>query len=364
MAISKTTKYKASVLVFSLIVLSLILTSALSIGMATVSERKSSLSSNKSTQAFQVVNSVADLVAVQIKKATSSSTLSAITIVTGADQCAGGKISGNNNGAYELYFYNNSAPVGLINDCDALVSSVSKIKVVGTYSGTTRAINAPVRNHQAIVADGSPVAYWKMDENNWTASSGNVKDATTNENDGTANGGAQTTGGTGNYKIGSHAGSFDGTDDYIFVSDSDSLAIAEGKAVTMGAFIKSSDFAGVQTIFSKTSGYSLKVDNNKIVVSNGIDSCTGETELSDDQWYYIVGVIKSKSGAATVSPEIYINGKLDTFDPSCEIAVAASTGNLAYIGAGSATEEFFNGYIDEVAIYARALSQLEIQSHR
>ena len=53
---------KGSVLVFSLIVLSILLSAAVAVATVSVSNRKSTLSTDKSNQSFQVANSGVELV--------------------------------------------------------------------------------------------------------------------------------------------------------------------------------------------------------------------------------------------------------------------------------------------------------------
>ncbi|MFA6974145.1 MAG: hypothetical protein WC238_05435 [Parcubacteria group bacterium] len=143
----KNKNYKGSVLVFSLIMLSLILTSALAIGAATVIARKSSLTSNKSTQGFQVADSAVELAMHQILNNGTQIDLDRLATKMGAAPCDDGIISGSvvdSTKTYELSFRDNTATTDPINNCAGLVSTIGRIKSVGTFGSTARAVEAPV----------------------------------------------------------------------------------------------------------------------------------------------------------------------------------------------------------------------------
>src|SRR5439155_2981652 len=86
----------------------------------------------------------------------------------------------------------------------------------------------------------------------------------------------------------------------------------------------------------------------------------GTTALALNQWYFVAGVYN----AATQTMDVYVNGVLD--DGSLDGAVTSTQQNSTYnvdIGKRSGLSGFeFNGRIDEVRIYNRALAAGEIQT--
>ena len=90
----------------------------------------------------------------------------------------------------------------------------------------------------------------------------------------------------------------------------------------------------------------------RIDTKNGTD-ISSNTALQADQWYHIAGTLDSAGES-----KIYINGVLDN----------SATGNgreyiigPANIGAYQESSRFFNGMIDDIRIYNRILSDVEIQ---
>jgi len=86
-------------------------------------------------------------------------------------------------------------------------------------------------------------------------------------------------------------------------------------------------------------------------------SKVGTTELSPDTWYHVAAVVNGPTDIA-----FYINGIDD------DGIYGGTGGNLAYsssgslfIGSNSNAESYFNGTIDEVCVYNRALDAGEIQ---
>ncbi len=145
---SKTFKPKrGSVLVFSLIVLSILLSAAVAVALTSVSNTRSVFSTSKSNQSFQVADSGAEIVLQQIYKTTPTHvSLNALaTTLGGGAACVGGAItkSGVAGGDIKVSFYDKDD--NLINCADAAWrSKVVAIKSEGTASGTTRLVETAV----------------------------------------------------------------------------------------------------------------------------------------------------------------------------------------------------------------------------
>jgi len=202
-----------------------------------------------------------------------------------------------------------------------------------------------------------PIAHWKFDEG-----SGTIAYDSAGDNDGTIYGAQWTSG------IIDGALDFDGVDDYVDLGNDSNLK--PPLPVTLCAWVSFSQSG--RTIIglddSSSAYYGLwmdiNVENHQTVAfgdGTGWGSSSyrrgkyGTTALSPDVWYHVVGVAR---GATDMS--IYINGVDDGGTYS------GSGGSLAY-SSGNATiatshyhDLYFEGKIDDVRIYDRALSAGEI----
>ncbi|NQE46008.1 hypothetical protein C5S31_08300 [ANME-1 cluster archaeon GoMg2] len=201
-----------------------------------------------------------------------------------------------------------------------------------------------------------------------------VKDESGRGNDGTIYGATWTEG------ISGKALSFDGVDDYVDCGSDTFDNI--GAAVTVEAWIKPTDangnvFEGGQTNdyndffrfqvyggkvqFALRTGsatrYDIRTDNN---------ARTGSEIIFTGVWQHLVGVADGVN-----APKIYLNGveqstiQLVSPDYTKGLGDMVGTGNKYFIGkekTDNLNRFFFNGIIDEVAIYNRALSAEEVEA--
>jgi len=182
-------------------------------------------------------------------------------------------------------------------------------------------------------------------------------------NHGTIHGATWTTG-----KFGS-ALSFDGVDDYVEVPDDDSLDITD--EITIEAWVKTNDVSGYKTIYARKYSnsrgqYWFEVDRPaqgyilfRILNGDGntlTEVKTNSAVFSSETWTHVIAIYDSSYA------RIYVNG---------DEVKSVNTGNLnvpsasgpSTVGAQWYLEytNFFNGTIDEVRIYNRALSAEEIK---
>ncbi|MDU0460473.1 MAG: Ig-like domain-containing protein [Geobacteraceae bacterium] len=210
--------------------------------------------------------------------------------------------------------------------------------------------------------DSDLVGYWPMD-GDWTDYSGNG-------NHGTAVNGATF---SANKIVGTQAGEFDGVNDYV--SFGDVLNMGEGNftvstwiypvQIPSGTLMKIVNKGLTNSGTPATAGYGLRLVNdangNKMqfmVYGVGTGNTLEVAQLQAGRWYNVVGVRDA------TQIRLYVDGVL---------ANAADTGTLLntntniYLAVGalsrrpvSAESEYFNGLIDEVAIYKRALADEDI----
>lgn len=126
------------------------------------------------------------------------------------------------------------------------------------------------------------LGWWELDESSW----GTVEDSSGNNRDGSASGATPTT----SSMVGSHAGSFDGTNDYLYFSPT---GLAPTDEITICAWINPDTAGNHENIVSKMydSGgyncpyysYSLKIQSDlRISFSIGIngDDCDLSTSTN------------------------------------------------------------------------------------
>jgi hypothetical protein len=205
-----------------------------------------------------------------------------------------------------------------------------------------------------------PIAHWALDETSGLT----AHDSTGNHNDGTLTG-FQMPGWIGGKVGGSLA--FD-NGPFIVVPPSPSLdTVADNDAVTIAAWVRSSQrgswFESVLSVQLEdgvwdTFGLYLQRGIATMVVNTGqgIGECVGTSEIPLNTWVHLAGTFDGnlvRTFVGGIEQCRLVPGQLDiprSFNP----VLIGSNQNLAQPG------EFMRGALDEVAIYARALSDEEI----
>ena len=91
------------------------------------------------------------------------------------------------------------------------------------------------------------------------------------------------------------------------------------------------------------------------VCDDGIKDAVRTEDLSNDTWYHIVATWDADENLITV----YCNGNGTTLVGNRNFALGSGT-NLLEIGHGTASSKFWDGYIDELVVYDRALTQKHV----
>jgi hypothetical protein len=192
------------------------------------------------------------------------------------------------------------------------------------------------------ISDGL-VGYWPLDKN--------AKDYSGNNNDGTIIGAVNTSG----FVDGAY--SFNYTNlDRISLSTFNNLNFNQG--VTISAFIKSNDITKSQNIVSRNGPYFLRITGSTIrcaILSGTWIFVNGTIPLQSNTWYHLVLTYDQ------VKVKGYVNGVLDV--NADKTGVLNSSASHLFIGYTTAVGEqsAFDGIIDEVKIFNRALTAEEIQ---
>ena len=200
------------------------------------------------------------------------------------------------------------------------------------------------------------VGAWSFDEGTGTSAA----DSSGNGNKGTlVNGTTWST----TAKFG-RAANFDGVDDRVDVADSNSLDLAGG--MTLEAWVRPTANSGYRTVVLKeVSGelaYSLyAADSDHATHPSGWARVAGVSHYADgtgalplNAWSHIA---VTYNGSALV---YFVNG-VQTRSTALSGAITTSTMPLR-IGSNTIWGEYFQGQIDEVRVYNRALSASEIQT--
>jgi len=198
------------------------------------------------------------------------------------------------------------------------------------------------------------VAYWNFNEGTGTTaadSSGNNNDGTLVNNPAWVNG-----------KIGK-AISFDGSNDFVDCGDNPAFNLGGTKTVEFWAKFPVNEidkriiafpveFAGAPIIVQ----HGLKVSAVEIVnASSSAGRTTSNNVITLNQWHHIAAVYDGVSSANT---KIYIDGISESVG-STPWNYYSKSGNV-FIGGRQDNSAHFNGSIDNIRVYSRALTPAEI----
>ncbi|MCP3902729.1 MAG: LamG domain-containing protein, partial [Planctomycetes bacterium] len=196
------------------------------------------------------------------------------------------------------------------------------------------------------------VAHWKLDETSGTTAADSV-----GGHDGTVSDGTWSSSG----RI-SGAMEFDGTDDFITVANATPLQLTNKMTIT--AWIKGDAWGtgnSVNTILRK--GGSDPV-NWQLAITKGKVSLTlddtddapiiGATVLTAGEWSHVAATWDGPKA------RVYVDGVIDNHPPPTKFAPIGTDTRSVYLG-GRSGADLFDGLIDDVRLYNRALSAKEIE---
>ena len=225
-----------------------------------------------------------------------------------------------------------------------------------------KTVNAPVENSLSQSMRGS----WFLDDGSGT----NATDASGNANTLAMTGSPSWVAG----QVGPYALDFSGSGQYLSVADPASgvLDFGDGADFTISGWFNRDTFAADHTIVAKkndqttNAGYVVWIDNNgstdylSAEISDGTDtySAIGTTDLSSTGWHQFSIVWDDSNGLY-----IYLDGKLDGSTTSSTASINSLANALAFrIGAESDAGVPFDGKIDNITLYGRALSTNEVST--
>jgi len=206
------------------------------------------------------------------------------------------------------------------------------------------------------------VGHWKMN--------GTSEDSTPNSNDGAVTGASLT---TDRKSQANKAYSFNGTTDYMLVSDDSAIQNIFDGGGTVSMWISADSDGELDTgrIFDNAVSY-LNTQNEsggavKLRFIRGFSTTAGiwvtdNAVVSIGSWTHVV--MTYDNGNVANNPTIYVNGvSVAATETQTPIGTRnTSVGNNLYIGSETTVAACFDGKIDDFRFYNRVLSQTEITS--
>jgi large repetitive protein len=205
-----------------------------------------------------------------------------------------------------------------------------------------------IKNSKNIVTDGLVLNLDASDKLSYSGSGSNCIDRTENSNNGTFQDDTAFNSSNGGSFV------FDGTDDYILISDSDSLDVTN---ITMEAWVKisSGQTNSYPRVIDKTNSYYLYFPSGEnITVALAGGQLDATANLDSNTWYHIVGCYDGRI------INIYKNSQLiATKDLGSNANIGQGNYNLS-IGDRITGGRCLNGNIASVRIYESALTSAQI----
>ncbi|MEM6799272.1 MAG: LamG domain-containing protein, partial [Planctomycetota bacterium] len=196
------------------------------------------------------------------------------------------------------------------------------------------------------------VGHWKFDETSGTV----AEDSSGSGNDG-AYTGSPTLGANG---VRGYAANLDGAADYVEVTGSDELNLQQSMTVACWAKSDTATWNSSGFFVSKRSQFILHPNAGGTSIQFYVNDGGWQTALvtpsAIDRWRHYAGVYDHVSGDL----KIYIDGQLQaTTNLGAGTTLSSDTGDLL-IGKDESYSRYFDGSLDDVRLYNRALSDSEI----
>lgn len=353
---NKTTKCRGSVLVFTIIIMGMMMATAMSLITVASIERKTSGATGKSTASFQAADTGIEMVLARINDPLNTM----IEDVLGSWSCSGGQIKDSGNGFAVTLYDRADSPVEIL--CDDYenkrIGEIGRIKSVGSKSQTVRAVQVDIPGD---VLDESLVGHWKFDEivpcDSLCAGSGTTPNSR-GSNDGeliNLDSSDQTEReGMPENKV----FDFDGSTEYVSVADHSSINLSGSMTVSM--WINASVLADWASPLGKVDNDGYNFNGYGFFYKNGTMRffTSNETRFSKkvftetNSWHHLVGTYDGTNVL------IYIDGVAGTPYGTTLITTNNEPLNIGRMTTGVG---YFNGKIDDVRIYDRALTGREVK---
>ena len=257
------------------------------------------------------------------------------------------RLSANANSVKVGGFGSDGSPFsGRVDEVGIFNRALSASEIAAIYNADSEGMCRP-----SVAPPAGLVSWWSGDNNALDI---------IGTNNGTLNGATYAPG-----KVG-QALSFDGSDDYVSISDADFRSNAPR---TMALWVNTTD-AGAPTTYGNLKGaffgrgnsvdqhLHLGVADGKQTIEwyyGGHHSIQGTSNIADGNWHYLVFV---SDGAGTVS--LYVDSVLENSGSFFHTSGSTATRFGSEYQGGGNYSYFFNGRMDEVAFFNRSLTTTEI----
>ena len=260
---------------------------------------------------------------------------------------------GDTNSPYFLTFGGDTPPNTLVNFYSGIIDQV---RIYGRSLSTSEIQNLFTETRSSSVPMSGLVGQWKFEGNTFDTS-------------GTGNNGDGTTYVPG--KIG-QAISFDGTDDVVRVTNNPTLNFGSTGSFTILGWLKTTTQASALLLDHRPNndgiyqGWSIELNNGKIIgeIRDGAanDVPVFSSPINDNQFHRFIFVVDR----STQTEKLYLE---DILQDSKSIASVGNIDSVTDVLLGGQAPpntpvDFYNGLMDQVRIYNKALSDSDIQSIR
>lgn len=215
-------------------------------------------------------------------------------------------------------------------------------------------------NYSFVLANQAPAGWWQMNESTQASpltvidSSGNGRNGSASPAPTVAQDGARPS-----TTIYSHR--FDGVDDRIFIPHN--TAFNGANVMTISAWFRVNAFdKSWQTVVAKgDSSWRIARNGttNQIAFdtnhASGLNSIVSTTNVNNGQWHHVVGIWDGSR------KYLYLNGVLESTSGAINSPINTNIFNIGIGENSQATGRYWNGWIDEVAFFDRAIDVTEIQ---
>lgn len=250
--------------------------------------------------------------------------------------------------------------VGTFAEAEAFTMSSGKRGSITfhSYNGKWWVLNRSEGIESGLVGSDNLVGWWKFDE----SSGSTAQDSSNQNNTGTLTNMTGSEWTTGKLNNALH---FDGANDYVSVPDDPSIGSGVTEGITVSMWMKSdvtiNTTAGTYRALEKGDCYFLLQGNGSntgvgsmnflIKISNNLYFAEIGSNLIADTWYHVVGTFDGSN------VRVYLDGVL--IDTSPAVGSMDDDGLGLRIGSDDSGKEF-DGQIDDVRIYNRPLSNMEV----
>jgi hypothetical protein len=205
----------------------------------------------------------------------------------------------------------------------------------------------------SVLGTSGLVSYWRLGETSGTAASDSR-----GSNNGTYTGGFTLNQGGALTGDSNPSVAVNGSTGYVNVPNASNLS--PSSALSVEAWVYPTVGTSTQRWVSKFNQYTLRLMSTQkaqleLGIGAGFPSVTDSSNLSLNTWHHVVGTYDG----ATM--KLYVDGSQKA--SAAQTGAVTQSSNALTLSSLSGSSEFFNGRLDEVAIYNRALSATEVQTH-